>query len=121
MIQKEQIIKVENLFAHYGEKKILKGVSLTIYRGEIVVIMGGSGSGKSTLLSLIRGLYTPPVGNVYINGEKIKKGFAKLKKIVRNIDTTEGLKRVAENTTLYIEILKRFAGNNKNFVNDFRV
>ena len=46
----QPVIEVQNLVTHYGDRKILDGVSLEIQHGEIMVIMGGSGSGKSTLL-----------------------------------------------------------------------
>ena len=42
----ENIIEVENLVTHYGERVILNGINLGIRRGEVMVIMGGSGSGK---------------------------------------------------------------------------
>jgi len=52
---------------------------------------------------------------------KVEEGLdARVKKIVREIDTAEGLKRVAGNTKLYIEILKRFRENNMDFVDGFR-
>ena len=44
------VIEVEDLVTHYGDRMILKGVSLEVHENEIMVIMGGSGSGKSTLL-----------------------------------------------------------------------
>lgn len=55
-------IEVENLVTHYGDRLILKGVSLTVYDGEILVIMGGSGSGKSTLLNHLLGCCARPRG-----------------------------------------------------------
>ena len=45
------MIEVEDLVTHYGERMILKGVSMGVLENEIMVIMGGSGSGKSTLAS----------------------------------------------------------------------
>ncbi|MBW7850458.1 MAG: ABC transporter ATP-binding protein [Rhodospirillales bacterium] len=61
-------IEVENLVTHYGDRLILKGVSLTVYDGEILVIMGGSGSGKSTLLNHLLGLLRPTSGRVRLLG-----------------------------------------------------
>ena len=55
----ENIIEVENLVAHYGERVILNDINLGIRTGEIRVIMGGSGSGKTTLMRNLLGLNTP--------------------------------------------------------------
>ena len=42
-----KVIEVDNLVTHYGEREILKGVTLDVRENEIMVIMGGSGSGKA--------------------------------------------------------------------------
>jgi phospholipid/cholesterol/gamma-HCH transport system ATP-binding protein len=62
------VINVDNLLSHYGKRIILKEISLTIYDGEIVVIMGGSGSGKSTLLRHLLALKKPTSGKVSVFG-----------------------------------------------------
>lgn len=66
-----KVIEVENLVTHYGERMILKGISLDVRDGEIMVIMGGSGSGKSTLLNHLLGLMRPTSGQVRILGQDI--------------------------------------------------
>lgn len=53
------------------EIKVLRGISINIYPGELVVILGPSGSGKSTLLNLILGLEPPSAGEVIFKGEPI--------------------------------------------------
>ena len=64
----EKVIEVRDLVAHYGERKILDGVSMDVYAGEIMVIIGGSGSGKSTLLCHVVALEQGTSGTVKILG-----------------------------------------------------
>ena len=64
----EKVIEVRDLVAHYGERKILNGVSMDVYAGEIMVIIGGSGSGKSTLLRHVIALEHGTSGTVKILG-----------------------------------------------------
>ena len=65
------IIEVSDLTTHYGTRKILNGISLTVETGEIMVIMGGSGSGKSTLLRHLIGLEQPSSGCIKLLGQDI--------------------------------------------------
>ncbi len=74
---REPVIEVEDLETHYGERKILEGINLSVYRGEILVIMGGSGSGKSTLLRHILGLRKPSSGAIRVLGKDITRLRAK--------------------------------------------
>jgi phospholipid/cholesterol/gamma-HCH transport system ATP-binding protein len=69
----EHVIEVENLVAHYGEREILKNISLKIRDGEIMVIMGGSGSGKTTLMRNLLGLNKPTSGHIHILGKDITR------------------------------------------------
>jgi phospholipid/cholesterol/gamma-HCH transport system ATP-binding protein len=67
------VIEVDSLVTHYGDRVILKGVSLCVHRGEILVIMGGSGSGKSTLLWHLLGLKRPTSGTIRLLGKDINQ------------------------------------------------
>jgi len=71
--EKIPVVEVESLVTHYGARQILNGVSLKIYQGEIIVIMGGSGSGKSTLLRHLLGLHKPTSGSIRLLGKDITK------------------------------------------------
>jgi phospholipid/cholesterol/gamma-HCH transport system ATP-binding protein len=72
-MEPDHAIEVEGLVTHYGARKILDGVDLTIEHGEINIIMGGSGSGKSTLLRHLLGLHTPTEGSIKLLGQDIDK------------------------------------------------
>jgi polar amino acid transport system ATP-binding protein len=67
----DNIIEVQDLHKHFGDVRALNGVSLTVERGSVVVVIGPSGSGKSTLLRCINHLETPTGGEVRIDGERL--------------------------------------------------
>ena len=60
----EVLIKVENLQKHFGENKVLDGISTEIHKGEVVAIIGPSGSGKSTFLRSLYLLEVPTGGKI---------------------------------------------------------
>jgi phospholipid/cholesterol/gamma-HCH transport system ATP-binding protein len=59
-------IRIENLDKSFGNRRVLDGINLEVYRGEMIAVVGGSGSGKSTLLRNIIGLDHPDRGRVLI-------------------------------------------------------
>lgn len=65
------MIEVRNLYKQFGDLKVLQGVSLTVERGEVVVVIGPSGSGKSTLLRCLNYIETPTSGEIYLDGVQI--------------------------------------------------
>lgn len=71
----ESLLEVRNVTKIYGSGrtavKAVDGVSFTISRGELVLLMGPSGSGKTTLLTLISGLLRPTSGNIKMGGIEI--------------------------------------------------
>jgi ABC-type polar amino acid transport system ATPase subunit len=50
------MIEIENVYKSFGALQVLKGINLTVPKGEVLTVIGGSGSGKSTLLTCINGL-----------------------------------------------------------------
>jgi phospholipid/cholesterol/gamma-HCH transport system ATP-binding protein len=69
----EPIIQLRDVYRHFGTQKVLDGVSLDIYPGEVTVILGKSGVGKSVMLKHIIGLMEPDSGQIMINGKDIWK------------------------------------------------
>lgn len=67
------MIDIRHVYQTFGNRHILKDVSLSIQDGETMVILGASGSGKSTLLKLIIGLLRPTSGKVLVNGKDMAK------------------------------------------------
>ena len=67
------MISVEHVSKSFGTRQILRDVSLSVGKGETMVILGASGSGKSTLLKMIIGLLRPDSGRVMVNGQDITR------------------------------------------------
>lgn len=69
--QDQPVLVVKNLTVTYGAQPVVKAVNLTLWPGEIVVLMGRNGAGKSTLLKSLVGLLRPQHGTVSVNGRAI--------------------------------------------------
>jgi phospholipid/cholesterol/gamma-HCH transport system ATP-binding protein len=67
------MIQFKNLVKRFGERTVLKGLSLDIREGEILFILGTSGTGKSVLLKNIVGLLRPDEGQIWIDGQEVSK------------------------------------------------
>lgn len=65
------MIIAENLSKSFGNLQALKGVSLSISKGEVVSVVGASGAGKSTLLQILGTLSTPDTGSLIIDGQEV--------------------------------------------------
>lgn len=71
MSQEQPILSVDDIEVFYGETQALFGVSLEVYEGELVTMIGGNGAGKTTTLRTISGLLAPRRGSVTFEGEDI--------------------------------------------------
>ena len=65
------ILQGENLVKEYGPKKVVKGVSLEVKKGEIVGLLGPNGAGKTTTFYMIVGLVKPTSGHITLDGKDI--------------------------------------------------
>lgn len=63
--------ELENIYKNFGETEVLKGINLTINKGEVVSIIGSSGSGKTTLLRCVNFLETPDKGVMKLDGKEL--------------------------------------------------
>lgn len=64
-------ISIENLHKSFGDLHILQGITIDIYKGENLVVLGRSGTGKSVLIKIIAGLLKPDKGKVVVLGNDI--------------------------------------------------
>jgi heme exporter protein A len=76
------MIEIKKLIKQADNKIILRGIDLSIKKGETVAILGPNGAGKSTLLKVIATLIKPSSGEVNINGMELKKNATEIKKLM---------------------------------------
>lgn len=102
----DPLVVIEHVNKHFGELHVLKDISTTVARGEVVVVIGPSGSGKSTLCRAINRLETIDSGTISIDGVPLPeegKGLATLRADVGMVFQSFNLfahKTVLENVTL---------------------
>ncbi|MEO7349692.1 MAG: amino acid ABC transporter ATP-binding protein [Terrimesophilobacter sp.] len=102
----EPLVVLENVNKHFGDLHVLKDISTTVGRGEVVVVIGPSGSGKSTFCRAINRLETIDSGTITIDGVPLPeegRGLAKLRADVGMVFQSFNLfahKTVLENVTL---------------------
>ncbi|MEJ5087323.1 MULTISPECIES: amino acid ABC transporter ATP-binding protein [Brucella] len=78
-------VVINNVHKSFGDVEVLKGVSLTVERGEVIALIGRSGSGKSTLLRCINGLEKINSGEIEIAGHKVTSDAAQLRKLRKDV------------------------------------
>ncbi len=69
-MSKQAAIELKNITKTFGKVVANKDVCLTVYKGEILSILGENGSGKTTLMNMISGIYYPDSGHIYIDGKE---------------------------------------------------
>ena len=79
------MIEIRNLHKHFGELHVLKGIDLTVEKGEVLSIIGASGSGKSTLLYCINGLEPIQQGTVTVDGVEVHAKGTDLNALRQNL------------------------------------
>ncbi|MBO1627934.1 amino acid ABC transporter ATP-binding protein [Bacillus arachidis] len=79
------MIKVENLHKSFGQNEVLKGITTTIEKGEVVAIVGPSGSGKSTFLRCMNILETPTSGNIWIDNAEVTNPKTNIMHVRENV------------------------------------
>ncbi|RIM77417.1 amino acid ABC transporter ATP-binding protein [Staphylococcus arlettae] len=110
------MIDIKNLTKSFGQNEVLKGIDLSIERGEVVAIIGPSGSGKSTFLRCMNLLETPTSGEVIFNGNSLTAKDTKLEQLRQNMGmdfqnfNLFPHKKVIDNILLALTLLKK--GNN---------
>ena len=67
------MIQLESITKNFGSLQVLKGISFTIEKGEVVSIVGPSGAGKTTLLQIMGTLDRPDSGQVWLNGTDVSR------------------------------------------------
>jgi polar amino acid transport system ATP-binding protein len=78
-------LRIEKLNKWYGQLHVLKDISLSVQKGEVVVIIGASGSGKSTLLRCVNFLEKAKDGKIYIEGKRIRNQEKQLNRVRQDL------------------------------------
>ena len=73
MTNAQPLLELKNVHSYYGNIHALKGISLTVDKGEIVTLIGSNGAGKSTTLRTISGILQPREGEVRLDGQRIDR------------------------------------------------
>lgn len=67
----EIVLEMKNIYKSFGAVEVLKGVDLSLHRGEVLGLIGENGAGKSTLIKILCGIYRASSGEIYLRGNKV--------------------------------------------------
>ncbi len=76
----DSLLEVKDLYVNYGHIEALRGISISVQKGQIVSIIGANGAGKSTLLKTISGLVKPKSGKIIFEGKELSRHADKIVK-----------------------------------------
>ena len=109
------MIEARKLGRRFGEKRVLRGVDLTVPRGGFAVVTGANGSGKTTLLRICAGLAIPTEGDLRVDAERAQIGYLAHEPLVyreltalENLELYGRLYRVPERRERIGMLLERF-------------
>lgn len=111
------LVVIDSVKKSFGQNEVLRGISTTVERGDIVSIIGKSGSGKSTLLRCINGLEKVDSGTITVGGIQVGGSPAELQKLRQNVGMVFQSFNLfphltaAENVTLAPVLTRRIAKN----------
>ncbi len=87
----QRALRLHSLVKSYGDLKAVKGIDLTVNKGEILGLLGPNGSGKSTTMKMVLGILKPDSGEVYVFGEQLSGAPVELKKKLGYVPETPQL------------------------------
>src|SRR5215203_4817172 len=98
----DEVLRIENLQAWYGESHVLHGVNMTVHKGEVVTLLGRNGAGRTSTLKSVLGLVGRRTGSIKVNGTETVTWptyrIALLRAIgdaeVRGISSTESVEKM---------------------------
>jgi ABC-2 type transport system ATP-binding protein len=84
----EPVVSIKDLRMNYGDKEVLKGIDLDIYKGQIIGYIGPNGAGKSTTVKIMLGIVEGFTGSVRVFGEDISNGSIEYKRRIGYVPET---------------------------------
>jgi ABC-type sugar transport system ATPase subunit len=111
----EPLLRIKNLTKRFGGLTAVDNVSMDVYPGKVVGLVGDNGAGKSTLIKMVSGVYQPDEGEIYFGDEKVEFGGPReardmgIETIYQDLALAENLD-VSSNIFLGRELKKRYLG-----------